>query len=79
MRDGSGGTSGTPGNEESVTCRFIEGRVGSNPTHDGRLLKYRFWRALSWVVGTPRRPETDLARGLNWKMMLITWLVTVRG
>lgn len=24
MRDGSGGISGTPGNEESVTCRFLE-------------------------------------------------------
>ena len=32
MRDGSSGTSGTPGNEESVTCRFLDRRVGSNPT-----------------------------------------------
>lgn len=31
MRDGSGGTCGTPGNEGSVTYRFFERRVGSNP------------------------------------------------
>ena len=32
MRDGSPGRYGTPGNEESASCRFQVPLVGSNPT-----------------------------------------------
>jgi len=32
MRDGSSGTYGNPGNEESATCRAPDWNVGSNPT-----------------------------------------------
>jgi hypothetical protein len=31
MRGGSGGSHGTPGNEQSASCTSPEGLVGSNP------------------------------------------------
>ena len=38
MRVGTPGSHGTPGNEESVSCRFQERLVGSNPTLTAELI-----------------------------------------
>ncbi len=39
MRDGSGGSHGIPGNEQSASCRAPMGMTGSNPTLTAKILK----------------------------------------
>jgi len=80
MRDGSDGTSGTPGNEESVTCRFIDRRGGSNPTRGGRVTSTAFWAARCGIIGaqgpTGNRPgpgaesENDADNIVGYRMRL---------
>jgi hypothetical protein len=70
---GSGGTSGTPGNEESATYRFPERRVGSNPTYSGRLT--------STAAGSTQRGhrDTETDRNRVWVVCVGDPLEDARG